>query len=237
MSVSIKYKGNEIASMSATGTKTLLTSGKYCEADIVVENTESGGGGGGSDHTAEDGIISGSITEYTNDRITKIRTYAFYKCDLLQSFSAEYADDIETYAFSSCSALASVSLPRVSTLGAYAFSGCSALTEVTLPQVKQIPVSAFRLCTALTRVDLPSVLSIGTQAFYGCSALDTLIMRDAYDVCELNATALNSTALKNGTGYIYVPRQLVSLYKADTVWSAFANQIRAIEDYPAITGG
>ena len=44
MSVSIKYKGNEIAALTATGTKTLNTAGKYCEGDIVVENTESGGG-------------------------------------------------------------------------------------------------------------------------------------------------------------------------------------------------
>ena len=40
MSVSVKYKGTEIASMAETGTKTLLTSGKYCDADIVVENTK-----------------------------------------------------------------------------------------------------------------------------------------------------------------------------------------------------
>ena len=48
MSVSIKYKGNEIAALTATGTKTLNTAGKYCEGDITVENTESGGGGGGA---------------------------------------------------------------------------------------------------------------------------------------------------------------------------------------------
>ena len=38
MSVSIKYKGSEIAALAATGTKTLNTAGKYCEGDIVVEN-------------------------------------------------------------------------------------------------------------------------------------------------------------------------------------------------------
>lgn len=40
MSVSIKYKGNEIAALAASGTKTLNTAGKYCEGNIVVENTE-----------------------------------------------------------------------------------------------------------------------------------------------------------------------------------------------------
>lgn len=37
MGVEIKYKGNQIASMVESGTKTLKTSGAYCESDITVE--------------------------------------------------------------------------------------------------------------------------------------------------------------------------------------------------------
>ena len=37
MGVEIKYKGNQIASMAESGTKTLKTSGAYCEGDITVE--------------------------------------------------------------------------------------------------------------------------------------------------------------------------------------------------------
>ena len=55
MSVNIKYKNNSIATLTDTGTKTLKTSGKYCEADIIVENTKDGGGGGCT-------IKSGSFT-------------------------------------------------------------------------------------------------------------------------------------------------------------------------------
>lgn len=40
MSVNIKYKNNSIAELTDTGTKTLKTAGKYCEADIIVENTK-----------------------------------------------------------------------------------------------------------------------------------------------------------------------------------------------------
>lgn len=43
MSVSIKYKGAEIASASTNVTKTIKTSGKYCEGDIEVINTPDGG--------------------------------------------------------------------------------------------------------------------------------------------------------------------------------------------------
>ena len=52
MSVTVKYKGNSIAALTENGTKTLKTSGKYCEADIVVENTKDGGGA-----TITDGIV------------------------------------------------------------------------------------------------------------------------------------------------------------------------------------
>ena len=43
MSVTVKYKGSAIAELTENGTKTLKTSGKYCEADIVVENTKDAG--------------------------------------------------------------------------------------------------------------------------------------------------------------------------------------------------
>ena len=43
MSVTIKYKGNTIASITTDSSKTLKTSGKYCEGDIVVENVQDGG--------------------------------------------------------------------------------------------------------------------------------------------------------------------------------------------------
>ena len=42
---------------------------------------------------------------------------------------------------------------------------------------------------------------------------------------------------RKGTGYVYVPASLIETYKTATNWSAFANQFRAIEDYPEICGG
>jgi hypothetical protein len=44
--VSITYRGAEIASLDDSGTKRLLTSGKYCEDDIEVAYTKPSGGGG-----------------------------------------------------------------------------------------------------------------------------------------------------------------------------------------------
>ena len=42
--VTIKYKGESIATMDATGIKTLGTAGKYCEGDIGVEYVKPSGG-------------------------------------------------------------------------------------------------------------------------------------------------------------------------------------------------
>lgn len=49
--ITISYKGSSIATMDASGTKTLLTEGKYCEDDITIDYTQPSGGGGLSEVT------------------------------------------------------------------------------------------------------------------------------------------------------------------------------------------
>ena len=72
--------------------------------------------------------------------------------------------------------------------------------------------------------------------FYGCQSLNTLILRRSDDICYMNSPTqvFNGTPIASGTGYIYVPAALVDKYKAATNWSVYADQIRAIEDYPEI---
>lgn len=125
---------------------------------------------------------------------------------------------------------------NVEIIGINAFFRCNALAEVYAPYAHTLSASCFREC-AFERIDLPRTTSIGGQCFSGCSALKTVILR-ADTLCALGAmTVFSSTPIFSGTGYIYVPAALVEEYKAATNWSGYATQIRAIEDYPEVTGG
>lgn len=108
---------------------------------------------------------------------------------------------------------------------------------VCVAQFKNVASAARALVTReVTHLDLSTVTTIGSNAFTECGALSTLILRSD-TVCTLTATnAFNSTPIASGTGYIYVPSALVDEYKAATNWSTYADQFRAIEDYPDICG-
>lgn len=124
-----------------------------------------------------------------------------------------------------------ISSSSVTSIGSSAFSNCSVLTTIDFPVATSIGRSAFFSCKALTTVDFPVATSIRNNAFSNCSVLKSLLLR-GNDVCELsNNNAFDSTPIKYGTGYIYVPSALIEQYKAATNWSTYAAQFRALEDY------
>ena len=111
------------------------------------------------------------------------------------------------------------------------------LTTYTNSRVTSIATCAFYSWRTLQKADFSNLSKINTYAFTNCSAMTALILRKT-SRCNLSSTnALQGSSVASGTGYIYVPRSLVSSYKTATNWSTYANQFRAIEDYPDITGG
>ena len=128
-------------------------------------------------------------------------------------------------------------IPNVLYVSAWSFAQ-SDIVEISLPIVTKLEWDTFRECNSLKKVELGGSLSyIQTRLFYNSKAFDTLILRNTTRMDLYNTDAFTGTLIASGTGYIYVPRALVDSYKAATNWSNFANQIRAIEDYPEITGG
>ena len=207
--------------------------------------------GGGDD--VLDALIDRSITEISSSSATSIGDYAFSHCSKLTTANFPAATSIRSSAFQFCDVLTTVDFPAVTSIGDHAFNYCSALTTVDFPAATSIESSAFQFCSALTTVDFPAATSIGNSAFNYCSKLTTanfpaatsiessalrscdvlkaLLLR-GNNVCALsNTNAFNSTPIRSGTGYIYVPSALIEQYKAATNWSTYAAQFRALEDY------
>ena len=172
-------------------------------------------GGAGGDDSVVSSIIGRSITEILDNNVTSIGIYAF----------------------NSCKALTTVNLPAATSIGPYAFQSCTALTSVDFPAATSIGTYTFDRCSALKTADFQAAMEIRTYAFSNCLVLYSLILRSETMATLYNTNAFNSTPIKSGSGYIYVPAALVDSYKTATNWSVYADQIRAIEDYPDITGG
>ena len=99
------------------------------------------------------------------------------------------------------------------------------------------PYGSFYNCTKLEKIDFDVLVEMKDNDFYKCSALTAVIIRSPAVCTMSDSKAFKSTPIASGTGYIYVPAALVDSYKAATNWSVYADQIRAIEDYPGICGG
>lgn len=195
-----------------------------------------------------------------------IGQYAFYQCTGITTLNAPNVTSLGQYAFSRCTDIATLSMPNLTSSPAGAFNGANtfrmALKEIDLPKCTSIGASSMNYLDAIQRLVLPLVTSIGNSSFTNCSKLAfvdlpkctsilnyglrnnsnlaTLILRSE-TMCTLSNYALNSTAISNGTGYVYVPRDLIPSYQVATNWETIyaknANVFRAIEDYPEVVGG
>ena len=156
-----------------------------------------------------DGILTRQATTISNDRITYLGLEVFRNYD----------------------SLAIADFPNVTSTGVNVFYACYALHTVNLPSLISISSNMFAYSSLLKRLDFPSVESISGGAFSGCSRLVTLVLRKADTVCTLaNVNAFTNTSIAKGTGYIYVPDNLVEQYKAATNWSTYASQIKPISE-------
>ena len=194
------------------------------------------------DDALTDSVIMRTVTEVIDQHINTISDYAFYGCTALKTVIGANVTGIRSDCFTGCTALETVSFPVLKIMDGY-FRNCTALKNVDLPQLKDIRRQyAFEKCTALERIDLPvcTHIGVGTSyaccAFHNCSSLTTAILRSE-TMCELDdRSVFSDTPIAKGTGYIYVPQALIESYQAHEKWSTYADQFRAIEDYPDICG-
>lgn len=241
--------------------------------EVITNVTGSGGG------DQEGGLIDGTITKISNDRVTTVRSSAFLDlkslkevnlpnvlkinndsfkgCNNIKTFNAPKVTEIGSYSFANIyytdsydfpeliilgnyafnnNSLKTINLPKITKVSYCCFQGCSKLETVDFPNATTTGGSTFKHSTSLKNVNLPKLTSIGTNDFYGCSLLDTIILKNETMCTLANTNAFTNTKIVSGTGYIYVPKALIEDYKVATNWTTYANQFRAIEDYPEICG-
>lgn len=169
--------------------------------------------------------------------IKTIYESAFDTCTSLKTINLP--DSIETIkqeVFRYCQELSNIHLPNnlKGELGASCFYGCRKLEEITIPiDVTKLRYSCFDGCTSLAKVTLQqNIVSIERSCFSGCSKLATLLINNVTQVPTLEAiSAFSNTPISKGTGYIYVPDDMVDSFKSATNWSSFADQIKPISEY------
>lgn len=198
-----------------------------------------------------------NLTSVSFPNVTELKDYTFYGCSKLTRASLPNVTGVGGHVFNLCSSLTTISLPLLKSAGTYAFSNTkisvidfplletmgtytfgniTASCTLNLPKLATVANSGFRNSKGITRVDLAIASKVDNLSFYFCNNIETLILRKTDAICTLsNTNAFTGTKIASGTGYIYVPKALLSDddatkdYRRATNWSKYASQFRAIE--------
>jgi hypothetical protein len=135
----------------------------------------------------------------------------------------------------------------ITQIPAQVYQGITSISKMVFTKATSITNNSFYGCVNLAVLDFHALSEITLPPFNKCVSLSTLIIRTETMCAQLSnvntlfgvkiSTSMDyRTPIAKGTGYIYVPAALVETYKADSGWSQYAAQFRAIEDYPEICG-
>lgn len=220
-------------------------------SDFVNTRTSMG------DKATLDALIANTLTELKEDGVRALGARSLYKNIGLTLVDFPSVTSAGEYALSECTNLNSVSLAALRSVPQYMFDGDTAITVLNLPEVTSVREYAFQN-VPIRKLTLPKVAKLGeymtngngaeevdlsakpsiiASAFKGDYNLTSLILRNSSQLTLTNVSALTGTPIAQKFGWIYVPSELVSTYKAATNWSTYASQIVSLDEYPkAVTG-
>ena len=214
------------------------------QADVsigdAIKTLCDGYGGSAKDDTLKQ-LLEQTLDVWDDPNITKInfgllrqnnkppRVIRLVNC---KSIAAEFL-------YSANTVLQELYLPSLTSVGTRLCFAQNGVKNLVFENATTVGQQAFAQCTGLEKIDFHKLVSFSYNGqFSRCTKLEALIMRGNAVVRGFSSTAcIDSTAISAGNGYIYVNSALVDAYKADSAWGVYADQIRAIEDYPDITGG
>ena len=169
----------------------------------------------------------------------------FYNCSKLEhipplDFSvATYPD----YCFHGCSSL--LEAPKITMLKAVSvvgyFQGCSSMVSADCSgwntSATTVMREFFSECTSLKYANLSGwtteSMADNYYLFGSCSSLIAVVI-DSPTLFRLTSshTFDNSSITNGGTGFVYVPDNLVDEYKSATNWTTVADQIKPLSELP-----
>jgi hypothetical protein len=231
--MSIENVGNTQINITKNGTTTLATEGKYCDRNIDV-NVEVAGSVVNDADAILDGTFSGA---YYSDKITSLRGNIFEDMKNVTSVSLPNCTVFTgSEHFYHAENLESIYLPNLTQMssGEYIFA-YTKIKEADLPNLTTIQKkfnNTFYYAELVEKINLPKLggTALGGPVFYNARNLVALILGG--DVLNpLTATnTFTGSGIAKGTGYVYVPDNLVDAYKAATNWTVYANQIKPISE-------
>jgi hypothetical protein len=192
---------------------------------LGVVGTYEGGSSGG--HEQEDGLIDGTLTSYSNDRVTSVGESVF-ECSKITNIDLPNVQTIEVYAFRN-SNIKTANIPNATLIKTNAFQG-SGIESIVLPNVTSIYRGAFYNCYSLKTISIKKIERIGLEMFYLCKALTDVYL--GYDgLVSLSGT----NAFNNVTAgvKIHVRSTYADRYATATNWSSLieAGTIVIVGDY------
>lgn len=218
MSVKVKYKGNEILTSDTDESRKLLTSGKYLEGDVIIENKQDGGSAKGViwEEVDEEGFPI--VVDATNCNTNFDYTYCLCAGGSTPVTDMPYRK-LQTLKLA-------VGTKRFGSQMCYS---CGELKNLIVDTSSLISIGASALgnCLGLTKLDITSqtMTTIENNALYA-SGIDTLVIRRTDRVVTLGGIrGINSNPIMNKTGRIYVPDNLVAEYKSSPNWLSLDDSI------------
>lgn len=145
--------------------------------------------------------------------------------------------------FSGCSNLESINIQNFNTQKVTNFSRMFAndnkLTNVYFDNIdtsSATNISYMFAYTGLISIDLSGFdtnkVTNSIYMFQNCTNLTKVII-NRQDVFKMTDTSMmGNTPIEDGTGYVYVPDNMVETYKSATNWSAYADQIKGMSELP-----
>lgn len=144
------------------------------EMAVEIGGFSAGGSGGSEQNDPIYELIAGTLSTYSNDKITSLTQPVFSNQATLTDVSFPVCTTVGLYAFYNCQSLTNISFPACTTISGYAFTNCKKLTDVSFPVCTTISTYAFSSCSALKNISFPVCTNIGSNAFVNCSALNNI---------------------------------------------------------------